>query len=219
MDLPAERMRGEVVALNPKIEQPLIDGNSIYGFSSGGGLRVIRIETEDGKLVGYGEAPQVEEAVAHAALDYQLGHEDYSRQYSGEGARYPHYLTGTTEISSPLDGHLRWGHTLDVSYRDSQVEVTLSGLDDTPTVPEEVHEAVRSTGEPITWQERGITYSITASRFPNGEPCTSMEVVDNPNNLNPWMFRYSRTGQADTFEAAVAEAFEAPQVEVMQPRN
>lgn len=219
MSLPAEHLGGEVVSLNPKIEQPLIDGHSIHGFSSGGGLRVVRIETKDGELVGYGEAPQVEEAVAHAALDYQLGHEDYSRQYSGEEARYTHYLTGTTEISSPLDGHLRWGHTLDVVSRDGQVEVTLSGLDQTPNVPQEVHDTVRATGEPATWQERGITYSITASSFPNGEPCTSMKAVDNPENLDPWMFSYSRTGRAETFEAAVAQAFEAPQVEVMQPRS
>lgn len=219
MGLPAERMGGEVVALNLEIEQPLIDGHSIHGFRSGGGLRVIRIENKDGELVGYGEAPQAEEAVAHAALDYQLGHEDYLRQYSDENSRYSHNLTGTTEISSPLDEHLRRGHTLDVGFSDGQIEVTLSGLDHAPDVPEEVHNTVKATGEPTTWQERGITYSITLSKFPNGEPCVSMKAIDNPDNLDPWMFRYTRIGQAETFDAAVDEAFEAPQVEVMQPRN
>lgn len=215
MSLPAEGLGGEIVSFDAKIEQALIDGHNVHAFSSGGGLRVIRIEATDGNLVGYGEAPQVEEAVAHAALDYQLGHEDYSKQYSGEDSRYPHYLTGTTELSSPLDAHLRWGHTFDAKSKDGKIEVTLSGLDHTPDVPQEVHDAVLATGEPVSWEERGVSYEITRSQFPNGEPCTSMRATQTPDGVDPWMFRYTRSGVADTLEAAVADAFEAPQVELM----
>jgi hypothetical protein len=216
MSIHAEGLGGEVVAFDAKIEQPLIDGHMIHAFSSGSGLRVIRIETNDGELVGYGEAPQVEDAVAHAALDYQLGHEDYSRQYGDEDARYIHYLTGTHELSSPLDAHLRWGYTFDAKNKDGKVEVTLSGTEHTPDVPEGVHDTVRMTGKPATWEERGVIYEITlGGRFSNGKPCTSMRPIHTPEGVNAWMFRYTRLGIADTFESAVADAFEAPQVEIM----
>ncbi|HSX35460.1 MAG TPA: hypothetical protein VLH84_00835 [Patescibacteria group bacterium] len=216
--LPVVYQPGEIVPLRPEIEQPLRDGHKIHAFSSGGGLRVIRIETASGQLVGYGEAPQVEEALEHAALDYQLGHEPYEQQYSGENARYLHYWTGTTEISSPLDGHLRWGETFD-AYGEQDgdgIIVSLAGIKFPPEVPPGLQGRVTATMQSETFVERGVTYQAEPYRFPgDGSWGVSIKVVDNPNNIETSSYRYTKTGIAPTFDQAVAAAFEAPEAEMM----
>lgn len=216
--LPVARQSAEVLPVRAEIEQPLRDGHKIHAFSSGGGLRVIRIEDQAGELVGYGEAPQVEEALEHAALDYQLGHETYEQQYSGENARHLHYLTGTTELSSPLDAHVRWGATFDAekSREGDGIVVTLSGIKFPPEVPEGLQDRVTSTMTTETFEERGITYSAEPYQFPgNGEWGITIKVVDNPNGVNASSYRYTKTGEGQTFAQAVAEAFEAPETELM----
>lgn len=216
--LPAVRQSAEVLPVRPEIEQPLRDGHKIHAFSSGGGLRVIRIEDQAGELVGYGEAPQVEGALEQAALDYQLGHESYEEQYSGDNARYPHYLTGTTELSSPLDAHLRWGATFDAhKAREGEgVVVTLSGIKFPPEVPEGLQDRVTSTMETETFEERGVTYSAEPYQFPgNGEWGITIKVVANPDGVNTSSYDYTKTGEGQTFAEAVAEAFEAPETELM----
>lgn len=215
-NLPVEVSSGEVVPLNPEIERALIDGHKIHGFSSGGGLRVIRIETEEGELVGYGEAPQVEEAIAHASLDYAFGHEPYEQQYSGDNSRHPHYLTGTQEISSPLDGHLRWGSTFDAVWSDGEVEVSLSGYANCGEVSAEIQEEIIATGKEVIFEERGITYKAVRGFFPgNGEANVTTSVVDNPEGRNAWMCRVVRLGTGLSLQAALAAAFEAPEIEEM----
>ncbi|MDB5163669.1 MAG: hypothetical protein JWS12_286 [Candidatus Saccharibacteria bacterium] len=215
--LPAVRLPGEVIALNPEIEQPLRDGHKMHAFSSGGGLRVIRIENNDGELVGYGEAPQVEEALEHAALDYQLGHEDYSQQYSGDNARHTHYLTGTTELSSPLDAHLRFGATFDAhkSAEGDGIVVSLAGIKFPPEVPDGLQERVTSTMEKETLEERGVTYSAEPYQFPGGEWGITVKVVANPNDVKTGFYHYTKSGEGQTFADAVADAFEAPETELM----
>lgn len=217
-DSPAVRQSAEVLPVIAEIEQPLRDGHKIHAFSSGSGLRVIHIEDQAGELVGYGEAPQVEEAIAHAALDYQLGHETYGQQYSGENARHPHYLTGTTGVSSPLDGHLFRGATFDAhkSREGEGVVVTLSGIKFPPEVPDGLQERVTSTMGTETFEERGVTYSAEPYQFPgSGEWGITIKVVDNPNGVNTSFYNYTKTGEGTTFAEAVAGAFEAPETELM----
>lgn len=110
---------------HPGIDQALERGNRLHGFLSGGGLRVIRLEL-DGELKGYGEHPNVDEALIHASEDFSAGGRDYYEVY---GKLYPHYLTGSSEITSPLDGWLLRGRTIDAYrvYR-GKVRVELTGM-------------------------------------------------------------------------------------------
>jgi hypothetical protein len=216
-NVPADGQSREIVTYNPEIEQPLRDGYRIHGFSSGGGLRVIRIEDIAGKLVGYGEAPQVEEALEHAALDYRLGHETYEQQYSGENARHVNYWTGTTEISSPLDGHLRFGATFDAqtNAEGEGIEVSLAGSKFPPEVPDGITEYVADTMESVTFRERGVTYLAEPCQFPNGDIGASIKVLSNPDNIDTSHYQYIKTGLGQTFTEAVTAAFDAPEVELM----
>lgn len=90
----------------PNIDKALRDGCRVRGFRSGGGLRVIRVEDAAGQLKGYGEHPNVLEALTHADEDYAAGKRPYEEVY---GKLYLHYLTGTTEVDSMLDGVLLRG--------------------------------------------------------------------------------------------------------------
>jgi hypothetical protein len=93
------------------LEKALRAGNTMHAFRSGGGLRVIRIEKgQRGALKGYGEHPGVDEALQHAAEDYEAGHRDYSKVYSSKGL-YPHYLTGSSSSETELDAWIRQGLT------------------------------------------------------------------------------------------------------------
>jgi hypothetical protein len=177
--LPAVRPSAEVMPARAEIEQPLRDGHNVHAFLSGSRLRVIRIEDQAGELVGYGEAPQVEDALAHAAQDYQFGHEAYEEQYSGDNARHPHCLTGTREVSSPLDEHLLKGATFDAHQSRGGIVVTLSGIQLSPRVSSDSHE--------------------------QAAPRTDATLFHS----------YTKTGEGQTFEAAVVEAFEAPEVELL----
>lgn len=97
----------------PGLEQALRDGCKVHAFRSGGGLRVIRITTKDGQLKGYGEHPQVEDALSHANEDFLAGGRPYQEVYGGSK---PNYLTGSSEPTSPLDDWLLHGHTFDAWY-------------------------------------------------------------------------------------------------------
>jgi len=48
MGMESERSGGEVVPVAAEIEKPLRDGHTIHAFSTGGGLRAIRITNPEG---------------------------------------------------------------------------------------------------------------------------------------------------------------------------
>ena len=188
-------------------EQALFDGHQMRAFSSGGGLRVVRIEDQEGTLVGYGEAPQIEDALSHASENY-VTRETYQQQYSGEGARYPHYMTGTTEISSPLDGWVRWGHDFKAYADGEDVVVELGGSKHSPEIPKSVAGALGNSTDTITIVERGVSYRLTG----NGNGMTSIEVVDNPEGKSHY-WQFTKTGRAASLIDAVDAAFSAEEVE------
>ena len=81
------------------LEGALRKGNVIRAFLSGGRLRVVHIEKgRHGKLTGYGEHPNIEDALKHAAEDFAAGQRDYKKVY-GEKGLYPHYLSGSSSAS------------------------------------------------------------------------------------------------------------------------
>lgn len=151
-----------------------------------------------------------------------FGHEDYEQQYSGDSARYPHYWTGTTDVSSPLDGHLLRGATFDAykSRTSDAIVCSLAGIAFPPDVPEGMQERVVASMDVETFEERGITYQAEPYQFPgNGEWGISVKVIDNPKGISTMSYGYTKTGEGDTFQEAAREAFEAPEVELMDEQE
>jgi hypothetical protein len=194
------------------IETALQKGCRLHSFLSGGGLRVIRLETKGGDLKGYGEHPHVDDALVHANEDYLAGGREYHEVY-GENAKYPHYLTGSTSTASELDAWVRQGRTFDAWWENDQFVLELHGIQDVHA-PKELHERVLATGNKEIWENRGFRYEITRSKFPNNEPCTSMRCLNAKKGIGYLMYDFIKTGRGKTFAEALTTAFAAEQVEV-----
>lgn len=107
------------------VQQALDSVARLHTFRSGGGLRVVRLE-RDGTLVGYGEHPNIEDAMSHADEDYLAGGRKYKQVY---GKIYPHYLTGSSHASSILDSWISRGFTVDAVRNDEgRTELSVAGL-------------------------------------------------------------------------------------------
>jgi len=115
ISMTTERTADLVKALTD-LDIALNEGLTIVGWSTTPGVRMIVVEDSLGIMQGYGEHPNVEEALIHAAEDYVAGGREYDQVY-GEGKMYPAYLIGEQIISSALDHWVLQGNTLQVSKR------------------------------------------------------------------------------------------------------
>jgi hypothetical protein len=190
------------------IDEALKDGCRLHAFRSGGGLRVIRLE-KGGKLKGYGEHPDVLEALNHAQDDYKAGGRPYHEVYGGT---HPHYLTGSSEASGPLDRWLLGGHTFDASIQDGRVQVELIGTEHQEQ-PEGVLEKVTKNQETVEWAARGFRFRSTPSYHHNGVGCSTKVVSSPEGKKDAWYYSVVKQGQADTFFGAVEAALSAEPVE------
>ncbi len=200
-----------------KIHQALKDGCRIHAFLSGGGLRVVRLENNDGSKSYYGEHPHIEDALEILEEDVLAGGRPYNKVY---GKMHPHYLTGSTLPTSNIDSWLRRGSTFDCWQKNGRVVFELRGYAQTET-PKEVEERLKEMeeGEVVLWSNRGYVYATGKDRFPNGDPCTSTKIVESPpgkDNADPWMYHITKIGQGENLWVAMKEAFEAPEVEVQK---
>ena len=197
------------------INKAIKKGCRVHAFLSGGGLRVVRIE-KLGKLKGYGEHPQIEDALTHANEDFLAGGRPYKKVYGG---KKPHYLTGSSTSSGPLDQWLLQGHTFDAWQEGDDVVFQLKGLTQVE-IPKEICDKVLQTGVQAKYEHRGYTYRIIKTKFPNGEPCTSAAVIksqkNKKNGADPWMYTTTKTARDKNFWAAMENAFKAKDVEIEQ---
>ena len=140
------------------LEGALRKGNCIHAFLSGGGLRVIRIEKNscNGKLLGYGEHPEIDEALRHVAEDFAAGGRPYHKVYGPKG-KYAHYLTGSSTTTGELDAWIRQGRTFDIRSEGDQIVVELRGYEEFRT--SEAAEARARNGETIAHRKPGIHVS------------------------------------------------------------
>lgn len=199
------------------IEAALRDGCKLHTFLSGGGLRVVRLE-RDGKLKGYGEHPEVEEALAHADVDYMAGGRPYGAVYGGSE---PHYLTGSSMSSGPLDAWILQGRSFDVWCEGNEIVAHLNGYAYTADAcPFGLHARVLETGVAETWEHRGYVYSVARDRFPgSGAYCTVQTVVSSPAGLggaDSIMYHITKMGRGPHVWAALGAALEAEAVEVSE---
>lgn len=193
------------------LEKALREGCRLHGFSSGGGLRVIRLEQE-GNLRGYGEHPNVEDALSHANEDFLAGGREYKEVY---GKSKPHYLTGSENVTSPLDGWLIQGRTIDSYIQGEEVVVELRGLTQTE-IPEDVIERVNATGRGVIWTNREYTYETVPDRFPSGRPCISTKIIKEPvkSGSDAWSYHIVKRGKGNNFFEALGKAVEAQETEI-----
>jgi hypothetical protein len=189
----------------PHLHVALSAGCRLRGFSSGGGLRVLRLE-KDGKEVGYGEHPSAEEALNHIEEDYAAGSRDYSEVY---GKKHPHYLTGSSLSSSNFDHWLKQGHTFECWKDDQEIVVELRGYQH-QELPEWVQTLLNEIPA-VVWEERGFTFG--AQKHPDGG--YSMRVLDRPNDRrDDFMYMATQTGRGSDFWQALIAAFAAEVVPV-----
>jgi hypothetical protein len=206
------------------IDQALRAGCRLHTFRSGGGLRVVRLENK-GKLKGYGEHPDIREALVHTCEDYIAGGRPYKEVY---GKIYPNYLTGSSSPSCELDIWVLHGHTFDAWMEGNDVVVELKGTAETKH-PDGLDERVRAEGK-VIWKNRGFTYRSSNSRFPNGEASISTEVIgypddipdkdvvreimeERPNHVDAWSYHISKKATGDDLCTALNAAFKASEVE------
>jgi hypothetical protein len=190
------------------LEGALRKGNCIHAFLSGGGLRVIRIEKKarNGTLVGYGEHPDVEDALKHAAEDFTAGGRPYDKVYGPKGL-YAHYLTGSTSTASALDAWVRRGSTFDIHSEGDDIVVELKGHAEFHTSEADLARARR--GETVLIEQRGYTYESKAG--PDGG--VSTRVVKSPEGnrkgSDPWMWHTVQVGRAAKLADAIELALNA----------
>ncbi len=198
----------------PGIIKSLNEGCRIHGFRSGGGLRVVRIEINK-ELRGYGEHPSADEALIHASDDFLAGHRPYEEVY---GKIHPHYLTGSLDITSPLDGWLLNGHTFDAWKVGVDIAVDLRGYKN-QKVPEDVHRLIESgTLESARWRSRDYLFESVIDIFPDGGSSVKTVVVSGPSEggADPWTYKISKAGKGSDFHAALDNAFDSDEEEVLE---
>lgn len=196
---------------NPRLASAFEIGCNLHAFRSGGGLRVIRLEKGD-KLFGYGEHPNVEDALRIAGEDFEAGGRPYDKVY---GPIETPYWTGSSSPSSDLDAWVLQGQTFDARPTPEGILVELVGYEDQPHPPA-VMEAAKLAA--VEWEARGFRFRTSpAGRFATGEPAISTEVIGMPEGAtsnDAFHYRVSKQGVAATLEEAVALALAAPPVEI-----
>lgn len=197
----------------PALEAELRNGLRLHAFRSGGGLRVIYLADDghgpcspNGK--GYGEHPNIEEAIRLAEEDCAAGGREYEEVY---GKLVPQFLTGTSNPSSPLDRWILMGRAFDVKFEQGEFVFCSEFICERNT-PKEIREQVvkaakkveryqgmlrrsksfRKTARLRKQLERycqmskvqfvldGFTFECSAHKFPSGELCGSTRFVKGP---------------------------------------
>lgn len=198
------------------IEEALKAGCNLHVFRSGGGLRIAYIEDKNEDLKGYGEHPNLLEALEHLDEDCAAGGRDYKDVY-GEDKIHTHYLTGTHETDCKSDEVILQGGTMDVRHDGSDFIVELKNMEHHCT-PRDVVDRVTGTGVSETHTDRGYTYETHRQQFPGGLGCTT-KCLAYPEGVGDdaksSIYDVVRKGRGQSFETARKDAEEAQAVEVI----
>lgn len=160
-------------------------------FRSGGGLRVVRVEKDKkrGKLLGYGEYCNVEQALDLA--DCEL---------AGEKSEYTtEYLTGSSTPTSKLDEWVLCGYDTNFRFQNEKfVFLSAMTLDISP--PKELIERSTNGREYLKWEFEGRKFTITPGNFPSGARCCTIRCVSHENYMDGFRYPINYLLSADTFE-------------------
>lgn len=195
-----------------RIETFLDEKTKLHAFLSGGGLRVIRVEREQ-QLIGYGEHPNVHDALRILAEDLEEGGRPYNEVY---GKIELHYLTGSSMPEDCLDAWIRKGSTFDAYKKGDMFFCELHGYDQQETPKDISKRALEGSTERWT-SDRGVVFETSAIRFANGEVGTSTRIVECPENIShhkAWMWEAVHKGRGITLASAIDNAFQVPFEEI-----
>jgi hypothetical protein len=193
------------------INEALASSCVVRGFLSGGGLRVVRIE-KDGKLKGYGEHPEVDEALKHADEDYLAGGRKYEEVY-GDDKIYPHYLTGSLSASSELDAWLLKRRSFRSEFSNSEVIVKLTAIKEFRTPRENIETVLKSGISQEIKTRNGYTYLLRK----DGDDSVRISVISRPDGMDSkkdWFYEIQKIGKGENFEEALNQALSAEEVEI-----
>jgi hypothetical protein len=201
--------------INRVLEEAFLKGLRLYGFRSGGGLRVLTLGKCDKGQRYYSEHPNVLDALEILCDDYLAGGRKYHDVY---GKIHDHYLTGSTSPDSELDRWILRGNTIRAKRERGSIVVILKGYGEFHT-PDDIHKAVLADGIPRECRNRGYIYTSSPMRFPNGKLGVSTSYKredgkDAPSGADPWMWPAIKTGEGLAFFDAVEKALVADSVEV-----
>jgi hypothetical protein len=196
-----------------KLTKALQSGAKMHAFTSGGGLRVFRLE-KAGKLVGYGEHCNALEALALLVEDYEAGGRPYHEVYGtfdGPDGKYQMYLTGSSTPEGEIDEWLLKGYTIDARFEDGRVSVTKNGYAHWD-IPKEIRNWTEShPGEPKEHAQRGFLMETTyfTEMFANREPGWQTRTLKCPPGIPAYKathWQYRQTGLGSTFISAFINA-------------
>lgn len=191
------------------IVQALREGCRLHAFLSGGGLRVVSLECDE-ESKGYGEHPNIEEALRIASDDFQAGVRPYGSVY---GPIETHYLTGSSEPSSPLDAWLLCGQKLDAWHDQEGFVVELKGYEE-QQYPENIQE--RNMIAPVEWEARGFRFrSTSAPLYQDGPLAVSTKTIQCPPGVPEhfdFFYPVVKRGVGSNWGSAMKQALDAPAV-------
>lgn len=193
------------------IEAALKKGAKLHAFRSGGGLRVVSIDTVKG---GYGEHSHFKTAMKHADrnLFEQL---DYKHQYNSETGKYKQYYTGSAEAEDAIDEWILKGNTIDITFvNDTKCFVVeLVGYKH-QSVPRDIHEEVLQNDIPKVWSDRGFTFMSTKTS--GIEKGVTTEILEAPTDrkADAWIYKIKKTGIANSLKQAIKIALTATEIEI-----
>jgi len=169
----------------------------LHAFTSGGRLRVLRIDSKDKNKKGlYGESVTLNEAFKNLEEDAEAGGREYKDVY---GKIYPHYVTGAyPNENDKLDCILAEGYTFDITYKGQfHMELNYGRRSKTPKA---VMEKVTKTGMPVKFEMDNLEFECKPYKFANGDMGHSTSCLTKVDEVgfDPWYKKLKHIVEADT---------------------
>lgn len=185
-------------------QDPKNEGYLLHAFTSGGRLRVLRIDSPNKDKKGlYGESINLNEAFKILEEDAQAGGRKYSDVY---GPIHPHYLTGAyPEENDRLDCLLAEGYTFDITYKDGMFQMTVNYGRRNKT-PKAIMEKVSATGKPVKFEIDNLEFECSLCRFANGDIGHSTACLTKiEQGFDPWYIKLKHIVESNTIESLLTK--------------
>ncbi len=155
----------------PEIAKKLINGAKIHGFSSGGGVRVLRIDNMVGETY-YAEGANIDEAFLELEKNIKTGKQGICYMTGG-------YANGKFDAWTRVQG----GFDMVYNSQSGMVEVALNWTH-YHHAPREVVETVRQTKQSMTVTDTtGRTWLVSYLHRMNGIMCEQLGTEEERKNL------------------------------------
>jgi hypothetical protein len=197
-----------------EIEDSLRKGNTLYADTSGSALRIVTVERQ-GKILGSGQQPTIEEALREANEDLWLKANPGNDTYAIE---YPRYLRGSSESPSQLD-NLMFNRSYSFKAKqddEGKIVVKMKGYKSDEDMPDEVLEKLTKDKESVEYEDmRGVVFRADHDSADGGR--FYPDAIEVPEGANPdtrhythYSYKVSRSGRGDTLQEAIIDALNSP---------